>query len=44
MVETEIFAPFENTSGDPDWVPPDVAEEEMSLFQAFSQQNSSLGG
>lgn len=43
MVEGEIFAPFD-VDRDPDWVPPAVQEDEMSLFSAFAQQNSALGG
>lgn len=43
MVEAEIFADFEEQR-DPDWVPPKVVEEEMSLFSAFAQENKALGG
>ena len=41
-VEAEIFAPF--TVGDPDAVPTEVAEEEMSLFNRFTRENKALGG
>ena len=43
MVEGEIFAPFLDQR-QPDWVPPQVVEEEMSLFSTFARQNETLGG
>jgi hypothetical protein len=41
-VRAEIFSPLD--SGDPNAVSADVVEEEMSMFAAFTRQNSALEG
>jgi hypothetical protein len=43
-VEAELFAPFEEKSRDPDVVPQNVIDEEMSLFNGLTRQNDALGG